>query len=437
VEKLRVKGGAKGVRGVLSIPGDKSISHRALIVGALSEGVTEVTGCLRSDDCQRTTHILQALGVTVEGWDGEPVRIHGKGRDGLREAEEVLDCRNSGTTLRLLTGVLSGQPFLSVLTGDASLRRRPMDRVVLPLREMGAKIWGRAKDTLPPLAIRGGKLQGITYRSPLASAQVKSAILLAGLFADGPATVIEPHVSRDHTERMLQAAGQSIHREGSMVTLTPTGPLRAQRISVPGDFSSAAFFLVAGLILPDADLTVKGVGINPTRTGLLEVLQAMGGSVEVLQREESTGEPRASLRVRSSPLRCVELGGDLIPRLIDEIPVLAVTAAVADGKTVIRDAAELRVKESDRIVAIARELKKMGVRVEELSDGLIIHGRGVLQGAAVESYGDHRMAMALAIAGLKAVGTTTVVDTECIHTSFPGFVTILRDLIPGAVEYER
>ncbi|MFQ5882672.1 MAG: 3-phosphoshikimate 1-carboxyvinyltransferase [Candidatus Methylomirabilales bacterium] len=436
MEQFRIRGGARGLRGTLTVPGDKSISHRAIILGALADGLTEISRYLRSQDCQRTVEAARALGVEVEGWEGEPLRILGKGFHGLREPAEVLDCGNSGTTMRLLTGVLAGQSFLSVLTGDASLRRRPMDRIILPLKQMGAGIWGRARDTLPPLVVRGAGLRGLTYQSPFASAQVKSAILLAGLFAEGPTTVVEPALSRDHTERMLDACGQRLERGDRTVTLIPSAPLKGQRMSVPGDFSSAAFFLVAGLILPDSDLTLEGVGVNPTRTGLLEVLQAMGGAVEVLQEEESAGEPRARLRVRSSHLSGVEARGDLIPRLIDEIPVLAVAAACAEGKTIIRDAAELRVKESDRIRAIAHELSRMGIATEELQDGLIIHGGISLQGACCESYGDHRMAMALTVAGLRADGETTVLDTACIQTSFPGFVEIFQDLLPGTLRRE-
>lgn len=437
MEQLRIQGGAKGLQATLTVPGDKSISHRAIILGALADGVTEIPGCLRSQDCYETLEAARTLGVEVEGWEDEPLRIYGKGLHGLREAGEVLDCGNSGTTMRLLTGVLAGQPFLSLLTGDDSLRRRPMDRIILPLRQMGASIWGRARDTLPPLAVRGGSLRGITYESPVASAQVKSAILLAGLFAEGPTTIIEPTPSRDHTERMLEALGQSLQRREREVTVAPTGTLRAVRIPVPGDFSSAAFFIVAGLILPDSEVTLEEVGMNPTRMGLLEVVQAMGGDVEVLHGKESAGEPRATVRVRSSHLRGVSIGGDLIPRLIDEIPILAVAAACAEGKTTIRDAGELRVKESDRIRAIASELNGMKIATEELQDGLMIHGGRELRGARCNSYGDHRMAMALTIAGLKASGETTVSDTACIRTSFPGFIEKLQALFPGAVKRDE
>ena len=434
MEQIRIRGGARGPHGPMTVPGDKSISHRAIILGALAEGVTEVSGCLRSEDCQRTLGAFRALGVEAEGWEGDTLQIYGKGLHGLREAADTLDCGNSGTTIRLLAGVLAGQPFLSVLTGDASLRRRPMDRIIRPLTQMGAEIWGRAHDTLPPLAVRGGSLRGVTYRSPVPSAQVKSAILLAGLFAEGPTTVIEPAASRDHTERMLTAYGQRVEPREREVTLIPAGTLHATPISVPGDFSSAAFFLVAGLILPDSDLTIEGVGVNPTRTGLLDVLQAMGAKVQVSPVDEKTGEPRAHLRVCTSRLKGISIGGDLIPRLIDEIPVLAVAAACAEGKTVIRDAAELRVKESDRIRTIAAELSRMGVRSEELPDGLIIHGGRGLQGARCEGHGDHRVAMALIVAGLQADGETTVLDTACIRTSFPGFVETLERLFPNALE---
>ncbi len=434
MEQLTIRGGARGPQGSMTVPGDKSISHRAIILGALAEGVTEVSGCLRSEDCQRTLGAFRALGVEAEGWEGDILRIYGKGLRGLREAADTLNCGNSGTTIRLLAGVLAGQPFLSLLTGDASLRRRPMDRIIHPLTQMGAEIWGRARDTLPPLAVRGGSLHGVTYRCPVPSAQVKSAILLAGLFAEGPTTVIEPAASRDHTERMLTAYGQRVERSEQEVTLIPAGTLQATPISVPGDFSSAAFLLVAGLILPDSDLTIEGVGVNPTRTGLLDVLQAMGAKVQVFPVDAETGEPRAHLRVRASRLQGVSIGGGLIPRLIDEIPVLAVAAACAEGKTVIRDAAELRVKESDRIRTIAAELSRMGVRTEELPDGLIIHGGRRLQRARCEGHGDHRVAMALTVAGLQAEGQTIVRDTACIRTSFPGFVETLEHLFPNVLE---
>jgi len=434
MEQLTIRGEARGPQGSMTVPGDKSISHRAIILGALAEGVTEVSGCLRSEDCQRTLGAFRALGVEAEGWEGDILRIYGKGLRGLREAADTLNCGNSGTTIRLLAGVLAGQPFLSLLTGDASLRRRPMDRIIHPLTQMGAEIWGRARDTLPPLAVRGGSLHGVTYRCPVPSAQVKSAILLAGLFAEGPTTVIEPAASRDHTERMLTAYGQRVERSEQEVTLIPAGTLQATPISVPGDFSSAAFLLVAGLILPDSDLTIEGVGVNPTRTGLLDVLQAMGAKVQVFPVDAETGELRAHLRVRASRLQGVSIGGDLIPRLIDEIPVLAVAAACAEGKTVIRDAAELRVKESDRIRTIAAELSRMGVRTEELPDGLIIHGGRRLQGARCEGHGDHRVAMALTVAGLQAEGQTIVRDTACIRTSFPGFVETLDHLFPNVLE---
>ncbi|MDZ4338895.1 MAG: 3-phosphoshikimate 1-carboxyvinyltransferase [candidate division NC10 bacterium] len=436
MERLSVQGGARGGPGTVAIPGDKSISHRAIILGALAEGVTEISGCLRSEDCQRSLSAVEALGVETEGWEHEPLRITGKGLHGLREAADVIDCGNAGTTIRLLAGVLAGQSFLSVLTGDASLRRRPMDRIILPLKQMGATIWGRAHDTFPPLAVRGGHLRGVQYRCPIPSAQVKSAILLAGLLADGPTIVSEPAPSRDHTERMLSAFGQSVERRDREVTLVPSGPLEATRIAVPGDFSSAAFFLVAGLILPDADFTLTGVGINPTRTGLLDVLQGMGGDVRVTTAEESAGERRAHLRVRSGQLRGITIGGDLIARLIDEIPILAVAAACAEGQTVIRDAAELRVKESDRLRAMAVELGRMGVRLEELPDGLIIHGASGLRAAHCDSHGDHRIAMALAVAGLKAEGVTTIADTACIRTSFPQFLDTLDRLFPHAVRRE-
>lgn len=413
--------------GRVEVPGDKSVSHRAMLLGALAEGATEVHGLLESEDCLRTVTAVQALGADVTRKGPGHYRIEGGGRRGLREPDDVIDCGNSGTTARLLTGVLAGQPFWTLLTGDASLRRRPMARVAEPLRRMGATVVGRAEGTRLPLAFRGAApLRGGSFTTPVASAQVKSAILLAGLAADGPVTVREPALSRDHSERMLARFGARLVVEDGGVTLTP-GELRSTTVHVPGDISSAAFLLVAGMLVPDSRITIGHVGVNPTRTGVLDALAAMGARIEHTESADA-GEPTAALTTGSSVLRGTTVGGSLIPRLIDEVPVLAVAAALAEGLTEIRDAAELRVKESDRAAAIARELSRMGAHVEERPDGLAITGVRSLQGARVSSGGDHRMAMALAVAGLVARGETLIDDTACVATSYPSFVETVNAL---------
>ena len=434
---LRVRP-AGPLRGEITVPGDKSITHRALLLGALADGTTEIAGALDGEDCRATARAVAALGVSVDAAPGAPVwRVGGRGLGGLAEPPDVLDCGNSGTSMRLLAGVLAGQPFLAILTGDASLRRRPMRRVVEPLIQMGAQCWGRQGGAYPPLAIRGGSLRGIDITLPVASAQVKSALLLAGLWAGGPVCVTEPALSRDHTERMLGAFGVRLDRQGTTVRLAPGQALRAAPVHVPGDISSAAFFVVAALVVPGSDLVIRGVGLNPTRTGLLDALREMGGDIAVAPREEGGGEPMGDLRVRASRLRGTRIAGAMIPRLIDEIPALTLAAACAEGTTRIADAAELRVKEVDRIAALAGELGRLGARVDEEPDGLTIHGLGAggaagLTGAVCRSRGDHRMAMVLAVAGLVARGETVVHETECIETSFPGFTERLAHLVPGA-----
>jgi 3-phosphoshikimate 1-carboxyvinyltransferase len=352
---------------------------------------------------------------------------------GLREPEDVLDAGNSGTTIRLLTGLLAGQPFLSMLTGDRYLRKRPMARVIAPLRAMGATILARSADRFPPLAIRGGGLKGIDHVSPIASAQVKSAILLAGLFAEGRTTVTEPSPSRDHTERMLEGAGLPIQRAGLRVGIERVKEIPALQLTIPGDFSAAAFFVVAALIVPGSDLTIRGVGVNPTRTGLLDALASMGARIEVSGLRVVSGEPVADLHVRTQRLRGTEIGADLVPRMLDEIPVFAVAAAVAEGETLVRDAEELRVKEVDRLAALAQELRRLGADVEERRDGLRMRGVTMLSGSPCDSWGDHRMAMALAVAGLAARGTTVISDPLCVGSSFPDFWARLSALVPGAV----
>jgi 3-phosphoshikimate 1-carboxyvinyltransferase len=428
--KIRVSP-VRRLAGRVAVPGDKSISHRAALFGALARGRTEITGYLEGEDCLATLKAVRALGADVTRKGPGHYFVDGAGLDGLSEPEDVVDCGNSGTTARLLMGVLAGQPFWTLLTGDESLRRRPMDRVAEPLRRMGATVVGRREGSRLPLAVHGARpLKALTYASPVASAQVKTALLLAGLWADGPVTVREPAPSRDHTERMLGGFGARLAVTADGVTLTPGTPLTGQPVAVPGDISSAAFFLVAGALVPEGALTVARVGTNPTRTGVLEVLASMGATVrpEAVSGASSAAEPAADLVVRGGALRGTEIGGALIPRLIDEVPILAVAAALAEGATEIRDAAELRVKESDRIRAIATELGKMGARITERPDGLRIEGPARLRGAVVTSGGDHRMAMALVIAGLLADGETVVEDTDCIATSFPGFLTAVNDL---------
>ncbi|NJD68509.1 MAG: 3-phosphoshikimate 1-carboxyvinyltransferase [Candidatus Methylomirabilota bacterium] len=420
------------LKGELTLPGDKSITHRAVILGSLADGVTEITGALRSHDCCDTAKAFRAMGIAIEELDGERLQIHGGGLYGLKEPTEVLDVGNSGTTMRLLAGVLAAQPFFTVLTGDQYLRARPMARVTLPLRSMGATILGRDGGNLPPLAIRGARLQAIDYIGPIASAQVKSAILLAGLFAEGETTVTEPALSRDHTERIFDAVGIPIRRNGLQLAVDGIKRIPAFRLHIPGDFSAAAFFLVAALVIPGSDLLLRGVGMNPTRTGLLEALQAMGAGIEISEQRIVSGEPVADLRVRSQALHGTAVAGALIPRMVDEIPIFAVAAALASGTTIIRDATELRVKEVDRIAAIATELHRLGVEVEQRSDGLNIRGGAVLSGCHCDSWGDHRMAMALAVAGLAAKGSTTISDPSCVGSSFPDFWTRLNTVLPGA-----
>ncbi len=419
------------LQGTLNPPGDKSISHRAAILAALAQGRSTIANFLYGEDCLATLSCLEALGVAVRA--GEPLAVEGVGRDGLQESPQVLDCANSGTSMRLLAGLLSGQPFLSVLTGDASLRMRPMQRVVEPLRRMGARIWGRRGGSLAPLAIHGGDLSGIHYRLPVASAQVKSALILAALFARGETVLQEPVPTRDHTERLLTAMGAELAAADGSVQVQPlAGALSPLHLKVPGDISAAAYFLVAAAIHPDADIIVHGVGINPTRTGIVDALRLMGADVAVLNESTQGGEPVADIRVRSSSLKAITIGGEMIPRLIDEVPVLAVAAAVAQGKTVIRDAEELRGKESDRIATTAGELRRLGARVEELPDGLAIEGGHKLRGAPCQSHDDHRLAMALAVAALAAEGETVVANAEAVAVSYPRFWEELDHLSGGA-----
>ncbi|HUS83444.1 MAG TPA: 3-phosphoshikimate 1-carboxyvinyltransferase [Dehalococcoidia bacterium] len=419
--------------GSIAVPPDKSISHRAAILNAIAAGPAAVESFLPAADCLATLACLRLLGVSWTLQErtnaGSDLAITGRGLAGLGESEDVLDARNSGTTMRLLAGLLAGRPFLSVLTGDESLRSRPMARIVEPLREMGAQVWGRNRGTLAPLAITGGRLRGIHHRSPVASAQVKSAILLAGLQAEGDTLFEEPARSRDHTERMLRAMGADVKEEGVALRLSPLAKdLTPLSLRVPGDFSAAAFWLVAAATHADAELTLPDVGVNPTRTGLLDALREMGAQVTVSNQRVTGGEPVADLKVRSGRLKGVVVEGPLVVRLIDEVPVLAVAAAMAEGRTVIRDVGELRLKESDRVKLIIQELKRMGARIDEEGDALVIEGTGRLNGAVCDSHGDHRLAMALAVAGLVAEGETVVEAAEATDVSYPGFWRTLEDV---------
>lgn len=414
--------------GSVRAPGDKSISHRAVMLAAIAEGVSRIEGFLESDDCLRTVEALRRLGARIEPVGVESLEVHGVGLDGLREPDRPLDMGNSGTGMRLLMGLVAGRPMTVTFTGDESLSRRPMDRIAEPLELMGARVEGQGRRRTPPVTVRGGDLGGITYSPPMASAQVKSAILLAGLSAVGETTVVEVAQSRDHTERMLAAMGAQIEVDGLRVTLRPGRALRATSLEVPADLSSAAFLLAAGLLVAGSEVVAVDTLLNPTRTGLLEALEAMGAKVSVGDRDVVAGEPVGSVRARPGALRAAEFGGDLIPRMIDEIPLLAVIATQAEGTTVIRDAAELRVKESDRLGAMTEVLGVMGAEVAEREDGLQITGPTPLRGATIDSRGDHRVAMSAAVAGLIADGETVIEGAECIATSYPTFTGDLRAL---------
>lgn len=424
MRELRVRSGA-ALRGQLAVPGDKSISHRTLLLGAIAAGVSRVEGFVPAADCLATLGVVRALGVEVEELTPSTLLVHGRGLRGLREAGDVLDCGRSGTAMRLMAGILSGQPFFSILSGDAQLRGRPMSRIVDPLRLMGATLLGRDGGRRPPLAIQGGHLAGIDYRLPVASAQVKSALLLAGLYAGSPTTLRQPGPSRDHTERMLQAMGCDLWQEGHDLILAPAQPPRALDVHVPGDFSSAAFLIVAATLAPGSEVNLEGVGVNPTRTGLLDVLRAMGARVLVHDTRSVGGEPVADLAVCAAELRGTVVGGDLVVRAIDEFPVLAVAASQAQGETIVRDAAELRVKETDRIATTVEELRRLGAAIESRPDGFVVHGPTPLKGGRVDSHGDHRLAMALTVAGLIAAGETVVQGADSIGDSFPGFEAAL------------
>lgn len=417
------------VGGKIAVPGDKSISHRALMLGAIASGETTIEGLLLGEDPRSTASCFQAMGAEISPLNTEKVIVKGIGLGNLQEPQDVLNARNSGTTIRLMLGLLaSHRDRFFTVTGDSSLRSRPMSRVIKPLQQMGAQIWGRKDNSLAPLAVRGQQLKPSHYHSPIASAQVKSCLLLAGLMIEGKTTVTEPSLSRDHSERMLQAFGAQLEIDPETHSVTVIGPatLQGQRVIVPGDISSAAFWLVAASIVPGSELLIENVGINPTRTGILEVLEMMGADIRLENKRTVTGEPVADLRVRSRQLKACTIEGNLIPRLIDEIPILAVAAVFARGTTIIRDAAELRVKESDRLAAIATQLNRMGARITELPDGLEIAGGTPLKGTKVDSYTDHRIAMSLAIAALNAQGTTTIHRAEAAAISYPEFVSTLQ-----------
>lgn len=415
-----------GLRGVVHVPGDKSISHRAVMFGALAKGTTSVTHFLEGADCLSTISCFQKMGIEIEK-QNDKVLIHGKGLRGLNSPREILDAGNSGTTTRLIAGILAGQKFISELDGDASLRSRPMKRIMDPLNAMGADIRCRGENNCLPLRIVGHPLTAIHYTSPVASAQVKSCVLLAGMYADGVTSVTEPFLSRNHTEIMLRSFGADIRSEGTTVSIRPEPDLLAQDITVPGDISSAAFFIAAGLLTPGSEILLKNVGINPTRAGILKVCQDMGADITLLNADYS-GEPAADILVRTSSLKGTVIQGADIPTLIDELPVIAVMAAFAGGTTVIRDAAELRVKESDRIAVMTDNLRRMGADVEETEDGMIIHGGRPLHGAVIDPRLDHRVAMSFAVVGTVCEGTMDILDGDCVRISYPDFYKDLYSL---------
>ncbi|HHY26815.1 MAG TPA: 3-phosphoshikimate 1-carboxyvinyltransferase [Desulfitobacterium dehalogenans] len=415
------------IQGEIEVPGDKSISHRAALFGGMAQGETHLTNFLLGQDCLNTLECLKTLGVEWERRDKE-VWIRGGGIENWNEPQDILDVGNSGTTIRLLLGVLAGCPFSVTLTGDSSIRSRPMGRVTLPLQEMGARILGRQEGKYAPLTIQGGHLRGIQFNSPVPSAQIKSAVLLAGLRAEGETRVTEPFLSRDHTERMLRGFGVDLKSEGYTARVKGGAILSGREVAVPGDISSAAFFLVLGTIIPQGELLIKNVGINPTRTGILDALWQMGADIQVEEEREECGEPRANLRVRPTQLHGIEIQGEMIPKLIDEIPVLAVAASLAQGETIIRDAAELRVKETDRIQTVVQGLQDLGATIQELPDGLRIQGVKSLRGGAAQSHGDHRLAMAWVVAGLLSEEGVSLEGIEAAEVSFPNFLDLIHEI---------
>jgi 3-phosphoshikimate 1-carboxyvinyltransferase len=414
---------SKGLRGTIAVAPDKSISHRAVMLGSIAKGTTVIRNYLMGGDCLSTIDCFRKLGVPIE-IEGSQVTVTGGGLHGLKPPHELLYTGNSGTTTRLLCGLLAPQRFSSILDGDASIGKRPMNRVIAPLREMGAKIIATGNG-FTPIAIEGADLKGIEYELPVASAQLKSALILAGLYAEGKTTVIEPKSSRNHTELMINGFGGNIAAENNRITVTPASELYGHSLRVPGDISSAAFFMVAALIVPDSEITIKNVGLNVTRTGIIDVLKAMGASIQIQESGDGI-EPSGDITISHSGLHGVEIGGDLIPRLIDELPVIAVAAAFAEGRTVIRDAEELKVKESNRIEAMTCELRKAGVDVTATEDGLIVDGGKPVRGGTFETYGDHRVAMSMSALALAAEGTSTIENHQCISISYPDFFETLN-----------
>lgn len=416
------------LKGEITVPGDKSISHRAVMFGSLAKGTTEITGFLQGADCLSTISCFESMGITIEN-KGDIVLVHGNGLRGLKKPETVLDCGNSGTTTRLISGILSAQNFDVTLTGDASIQKRPMKRIMEPLSLMGADIVSVNGNGCAPLAIHGKALHGIHYTSKVASAQVKSSILLAGLYADGPTSVTEPYVSRNHSEIMLNLFGAHVTITDTTATIEPASELHSIKVNVPGDISSAAYFIAAGLMVSGSEILIKNVGINPTRDGILHVCKAMGADLTLLNIKEDEGEPVADILVRASSLHAAEIGGSIIPTLIDELPMIAALACFAQGTTVIRDAAELKVKESNRIAVMVENLSAMGADVTETEDGMIIRGGRPLHGAVIESHLDHRIAMTFAVTGLCAEGVTQINGAECVNISYPQFYQDLKNLI--------
>ncbi len=427
IEVKRLTKIKNGLNGTIFIPGDKSISHRAVMFGAIAEGVTKITNFLQGEDCLNTIACFQKLGITIEQ-NGTDVTVYGKGLQGLTEPTEVLDVGNSGTTIRLMLGILANVPFHCTIIGDASIGKRPMKRVVEPLRQMGAKIDGREDGQYTPLSIRGGNIKGIHYSSPVASAQVKSAVLLAGLQGESVTTVTEPLQSRDHTERMLRAFGCGVTVDGLTASLQGGQKLSSTNIEVPGDISSAAFFLAAGAIVSNSKIVLKNVGLNPTRTGILDVLSQMGANLSIDNIRNEEFEPCGDITVEASQLRGIEIGGALIPRLIDEIPIIALLATQAEGITVIKDAEELKVKETNRIDTVVNELKKLGANIEATEDGMIVRGKVQLHGNVVNSYGDHRIGMMLGIAACIADGEVIIENSDAVAVSYPNFFQQLHML---------
>ena len=418
---------AARLQGEISVPGDKSISHRSVMFGSIAKGITEIDHFLTGADCLSTISCFQKMGIPIE-IAGERVIIRGKGLHGLSSPSGILDCGNSGTTTRLISGILSAQDFDVTLTGDSSIQTRPMKRIMAPLSQMGADITSIRKNDCAPLKICGRPLHGISYQSPVASAQVKSAILLAGLYADGETRVVEPALSRNHTELMLQGFGANVHTENTTAVIQPAKELYGMKLSVPGDISSAAFFLAAGLMVPGSEILLKNVGINPTRDGILHVCQRMGGNITLLNLKIEGGESTADILVRHSALHGTVIEDPIIPSLIDELPIIAVMACLADGETIIRDAAELKVKESNRIRVMTENLTAMGADVTETDDGMVIRGGKALHGAVIDSHLDHRIAMSFAVAALCADGITQISGAECVNISYPEFYQDLERL---------